>query len=242
MSVERKTVAIVSTKGGVGRTTSVIYLASAIFDLFREPALIVDASPHLDAISWVEDTGLNLGEPPKMRAAVATDPLELYNTINAASGWVIIDTGSDEGAIQSACAHADAVIIPTRNSTLDLSHVPETLRIAASVCFGPVRVLHTLCAGSEDAASFLREMELLGVEVCRVAIPALGSIALGADGHLSQLGRLPYLFVAHELVQALDDDADSSHDDDGAVAPLRNDEFDIDGYRLPLKDRGKGSR
>jgi len=241
MSVERKTVAIVNTKGGVGRTTSVIYLASAIFDLFREPALIVDASPHLDAISWVEDTGLNLGEPPRMRAAVATDPLELYNVVDTASGWVIIDTGSDEAAIQLACAHADAVIIPTRNATLDLSHVPETLRIASSVCPGPIRVLHTLCAGSEDAVAFLREMELLGVEVCRVAIPALGSIALGADGHLSQLGRLPYLFVAHELVNELLND-DSSRDDDDAVVSFRNDEFDVDGYRLPLKDRGKGSR
>jgi len=190
-----------------------------------------------------------------MRAAVATDPLELYNTVHSASGWVIIDTGSDEAAIQSACAHADAVIIPTRNATLDLSHIPETLRIASSVCPGPIRVLHTLCAGSEDAASFLREMELLGVEVCKVAVPALGSIALGADDSLSHLGRLAYLFVAHELVQALEDDGETSRDDDGAVVPLRNDEgtaapggaadvdeFDIDGYRLPVKDRGKGSR
>ncbi|AVI04196.1 ParA-like dsDNA partitioning protein [Mycobacterium phage Phonnegut] len=121
------TISIVHTKGGVGKTTSAMYLATAAARQGIDTA-VVDADPQKSATEWLrEATARGIGLPFEVtdssRGLVLPDK-EL----------VLIDTppGTSD-LIQQAIAEADLVIIPCGASPIEVERVFPTLDLTSRV-------------------------------------------------------------------------------------------------------------
>jgi len=117
-------VAVVSVKGGVGKTTTAVYLA-AVAARGRRAVTLVDADPQGSAAVWLESwpiDNIELLEAPSerlLRKALAQDDEHSV---------LIIDTPpASERLISAALAHADVVVVPTRIGGVEGPRLTSTL-------------------------------------------------------------------------------------------------------------------
>ena len=154
-------VAIVSQKGGSGKTTLALNLALAAERAGR-PALIVDLDPQGSASAWGRG---RTAAAPVVTAAQAHD-LETTLEKAAAHGaaLVLMDTAPHaEQTALSAARHADLVMIPCRPSLLDLRAIAASRDIAALAKTPAVAVLNGCQKGTrlpDQAAEALRAQDL----------------------------------------------------------------------------------
>ncbi|GAA4261795.1 ParA family protein [Dietzia aurantiaca] len=120
-------IAVVNTKGGVGKTTTAVYL-TAVAREGGMTAELLDTDPQGSATSWAEI------------AAEGTSPLKFpvtpANKITlgrpSKCDLTVIDTPPGAAdIIQAAIDAADVVVVPTAPSGLDLQRVWPTLEAAA---------------------------------------------------------------------------------------------------------------
>lgn len=145
MESNLKTVAIVSQKGGVGKTTLATGLAVASERAGQRTA-IFDIDPQGSAAFW-NDT--REAESP---AVVAVPPVRLAHMLKAAAeagtDLVIVDAPpvAKDIAFQ-AIENADFILIPTRPAVLDVMAATETLKLIrrASDPPKPAAVVITFC-------------------------------------------------------------------------------------------------
>ncbi len=116
-------VSVIHTKGGVGKTTSSVFLA-AVAAQRGLSVVLVDADPQGSAIEWAADAAAAGDELP-FPVVPATAPLRVPS-----ADLVIIDTPPGSvGAIQAAIKAADLILVPTGASPLDMRRVWPTLEI-----------------------------------------------------------------------------------------------------------------
>jgi chromosome partitioning protein len=122
-----KTLAIVSQKGGAGKTTLAVHLAVAA-ERAGETVAIIDLDPGTNAASWGD---LREAETP---AVLAVPPGRLAQALRAAKEtgvtFVVIDTAakSENPALDAAKA-ADVVLIPCRRGFFDLDQISGTVNL-----------------------------------------------------------------------------------------------------------------
>lgn len=122
-----KTIAIVSQKGGAGKTTVAVHLAVCA-ELAGRRSAIIDLDPQASALEW--HTRRDAGTPEVVRA----NPDQLASFIDQArangADLTIIDTAphSDRAATVAA-GLADLVLIPCRPAAFDVAAIPTTLDI-----------------------------------------------------------------------------------------------------------------
>ncbi len=123
-------IAVVGNKGGAGKTTLSINLASGLNR--RRASLLLDADPQLSSLQWSEIAAHN-GQVPVQDA---TDTLQsLVAQHRDSFGYVVIDCPPSVQSQQTrqALACADLAIIPVLPSPLDLwatVHVTRELEVA----------------------------------------------------------------------------------------------------------------
>jgi chromosome partitioning protein len=121
------TVAVISQKGGSGKTTTVVNLAVAARQHGKK-VLVVDLDPQASATAW------HKARADKQPLVLATHPAGLADLQNTAKAqgvdWLFIDTaaGTDQTAAL-AVEIADYVLIPCRPSVVDLRAVPNSIRL-----------------------------------------------------------------------------------------------------------------
>ena len=104
-------IVVSNVKGGVGKTTTAVYLAAAAARRGRGPVVLVDADP-------IE--GVELIEGPSVRTVT--------KALNQDDGIVVVDTPPGEGTVvQAALSRADSVVIPTRAGGVEPNRVVATL-------------------------------------------------------------------------------------------------------------------
>lgn len=118
-------VAIISSKGGAGKTTTAVNLA-AEYRRAGAVVLVIDADgPQHHATSWLE------GSADLAGIDVVTGPSSLSGAIEKAVGVydvMLIDImGADTATLSVAAANADLVIIPATPSALDVDGVRRTV-------------------------------------------------------------------------------------------------------------------
>lgn len=123
-----KIIAIISQKGGAGKTTIAIHLAVAA-EQSGKTAVIIDLDPQASATSWKDS---RQGDTP---AVVSAQAARLFAVLEAAkmggAEICIIDTAPhSESAALSAARAADLILIPCRPSILDLRAISNTIDIA----------------------------------------------------------------------------------------------------------------
>lgn len=118
-------IAIVSQKGGVGKSTLAVHLATEA-NTQGDRVLLLDLDPQGSSMEWASRRG---DAPPDVSGA---NPASIGKEIERAKGegynLVIIDTAphADHAALQAARS-ADLVAIPCRPSTFDIAAISATL-------------------------------------------------------------------------------------------------------------------
>lgn len=121
------TVAIVSQKGGSGKTTLALHLATCAAYGGRQTC-VIDLDPQATAAAWGDWRGDFL---PKV---VTCPPVRLYGTIQKAvregTELLVIDTPPHgDTASREAVRAADLVLIPTRARAFDLHALEATAEL-----------------------------------------------------------------------------------------------------------------
>lgn len=122
-----KTVAIVSQKGGSGKTTIAVHLAVCA-ELAHKQAAIIDLDPQASALEWYSRRE---AETPEVITATPEQlPGFLTQARTNGAGFAIIDTAphSDRAAVVAADL-ADLVLIPCRPSAFDVAAIGTTLKL-----------------------------------------------------------------------------------------------------------------
>jgi chromosome partitioning protein len=178
-------IVVSNVKGGVGKTTTAVYLAAVAAAKGRLPVTLVDADPQGSTAEWYDAMpidGVELIEGPSVRTVTKA---------MAATGFVVVDTPPGEGTVvQAALAAADAVVIPTRAGGVEPNRVVSTLEMTPSNT--PVGVV--ICSarlGTNDLEATVAWWTELKVPVWGI-VPERVSISAGPTGRLAAEGLEAY--------------------------------------------------
>lgn len=163
-----KTVAIISQKGGAGKTTLAVHLAvSAERD--GKTAVVVDLDPQASATSWKDS---RQADSPTV---VSAQPTRLPNILEVAKNggvqFCIIDTAPhSESAALVAARSSDLILIPCRPAILDLRAISNTIDLAKIAGKKVAVVLNAVPARSSLANEASVAVKGYGVYVVPVQI------------------------------------------------------------------------
>ena len=133
-----KIIAIISQKGGAGKTTIAVHLAVAAEQCGLKTALF-DLDPQASASSW-SDKRSN-PSPAVVSAQASRLPGLLEQAAAQDADLVIIDSAPNADTASLAAAKAaDLILIPCRPASFDLNAIGTTLSLAA-VASKPAYVL-----------------------------------------------------------------------------------------------------
>ncbi|PZO79046.1 MAG: chromosome partitioning protein ParA [Sphingomonas hengshuiensis] len=164
------TIAIISQKGGAGKTTLALHLAAAAQASGRV-ALVVDTDPQATASQWAAWRG---DAPPEV---IDSPPPRLAAKIAAAreqgAEVIVIDTPPHaDSAARAAVEAADLVLIPCRPSAFDLSAIQTSAKLV-QLLRRPAFVVFT--AGPPNAPRIYQEagelVDSFGTPPCPVLLP-----------------------------------------------------------------------
>jgi len=160
-------IVITNTKGGVGKTTTAIYLATALSK--THIVEVLDADPQGSATEWAIRAEEN--NQPLPFSVQAVNIAQLKRVTKAPETITIIDTApGDTRGIDAALNGADLIIIPTASSAIDMSRVWETEAIASRVADAYVLLTQVDTRTRSYAAAF-DVLEEQGVGYFETAIP-----------------------------------------------------------------------
>lgn len=175
-------IVVSNVKGGVGKTTTSVYLAAVAANRGRGPVTLVDADPQGSTAEWYDADpieGVELLEGPSVRTVT--------KAMNQADGIVVIDTPPGEGTVvQAALGRADAVVIPTRAGGVEPNRVVSTLGMTPSNVPAGV-VICSARLGTNDLDATIEWWTDLKVPVWGI-VPERVSIASGPAASLSNEG------------------------------------------------------
>lgn len=191
----RTVIAVTNVKGGVGKTTSAVYLAAAAVRSGRGPVVVVDADPQASSAEWLEESpvaGVRVIEAPTARL--------VERAMDAGrERLAIVDCPpGDEKTVRAVLERADAVVIPTRVGGPEPSRVRATLEMLAP---GARRGI-VVCAarsGTRDLDDTVASWRESGELVWGV-VPERVAIAAGSGAPLSVVGLVHYENVLIEAV------------------------------------------
>jgi chromosome partitioning protein len=175
-------IVVSNVKGGVGKTTTAVYLAAVAAERRRGPVYLVDADPQGSTAEWydaVPADGVELIEGPSVRT--------VSKAMEQGDGVVVVDTAAGDGTIvRAALARADAVVIPTRAGGVEPNRVVSTLELTPSNIPAGV-VICSARLGTNDLEATVEWWRELKVPVWGI-IPERVSIASGPSARLSLEG------------------------------------------------------
>jgi chromosome partitioning protein len=189
--------AVVNTKGGVGKTTTAVHLATMLARL--DKTLLIDGDPQASAASWAAWRRDNLKYDPSPTTTCLAGKAILTEGKQLANGFrhVVVDAGGrDSVGLRSALLLAQMAIIPIGASDLDAAALTDLMTVVdLARDYNPkldVRVLLTRVdvrtKDGEDMLVFLKEQKLkvLQTKVCeRVAFRR----AIGEGAIVHELGK-----------------------------------------------------
>jgi chromosome partitioning protein len=163
-----RTIAIVSRKGGAGKTTLATHLAVAAEAAGLRTALL-DLDPQASAALWADRRGSAF---PAVLPAQAPRLAGLLAQAQAGGAdLVLLDTPPEaDGIASAAAAAADLTLIPCRPSALDLDAVAASVRIAAAIGRGFAVVINAAPVAGVEVAEMRAALAGAAVAVAPVVL------------------------------------------------------------------------
>lgn len=127
-------VSVVNLKGGVGKTTSVMFLA-AVASRRGQRVVVLDGDNERSASAWAQ-AAQEAAEPLPfdVRHVDADDAAVTARTLAREGATVIIDTPPNSREfLWAAASVADVVVVPTPPTGVDINRLGSTLRVLASI-------------------------------------------------------------------------------------------------------------
>jgi len=188
-----RVICLLSQKGGSGKTTLALSIATAA-EMHGQQVLIIDLDPQATACKW--------SDRRKVDAPMVIDaqPARLANAIKKAHeggiDLIVIDTPprSAEAAL-AAAKLSDLIVLPSRPQMYDLETVPNVLELVATANTGrekPIPMMAVLNAVPSQGTRHLQAraaIEALGILVCkhtvgsRAAFGDAGTLGLSVLEH-----------------------------------------------------------
>lgn len=169
MSDEPQVIAIISQKGGSGKTTLAVNLATRAAQAKHE-SCVIDTDPQATAAAWGDWRG------DFLPVVVTAPPARLGRTIDSAAKngveFIVIDTPPHaDAAAREAIKAADIVLIPTKPRAFDL-HALEPIAELVSFAKKPAFVvLNSVPSGATVLAEEARATaSQIGLDVCPIIL------------------------------------------------------------------------
>jgi chromosome partitioning protein len=162
--IPMKVLAILSQKGGAGKTTLALHLAVEAQRLGLTTA-VIDLDPQASAASWGD------GRQQESPVVVSAQASRLNQVLSAAkeadARLAIIDTAPhSESAALAAAREADLILIPCRPAILDLRAISHTIDLARIVAKPVAVVLNSVPSRGSLLNEALEALEGYDVMVC----------------------------------------------------------------------------
>ena len=188
-------IVITNLKGGVGKTTTAVYLSAVAVARGYDPVLLIDADRQASSAEWLEESpveGVTVVEAPSERT--------LTRAMSRHEGMGIVDTPpGDERLVQSAINSADAVVIPTRAGGVEFARVVVTLGMIPSSTPRGV-VISAARLGTNDLEETIAWWRAENVPIWGV-IPERVGIAAGPEARLYRQGLDEYGSVLRRVLR-----------------------------------------
>lgn len=165
-----KTIAIVSEKGGAGKTTAAVSLACAA-ELLGLATVIFDLDPRANSAVWGD---AREGKPPEVvPAQIARLPLLIDKARAQHADLIVIDTpGNDLPVAEAACSQADLILIPCRPYPPDLISIVPTVKKALASGKPAFVLINAAPVQGVETAEATEAIGRAGVGVCPVVFHA----------------------------------------------------------------------
>ncbi|NGM24298.1 ParA family protein [Roseomonas stagni] len=169
------TIVFASPKGGAGKSTSAVVLAT---ELARRGAevVVIDADPNRPVSQWAGRPG----RPETLTVLAETTEASIIDDIEAAAArvpFVIVDLeGTASMTVAYAISRADLVIVPTQGSQLDAAEAAKAIRLIRQQerAFGR-RIPYAVLLTRTSAAIRPRTLQHIREEMERNNVPVLNT-------------------------------------------------------------------
>ena len=196
-------VVVAALKGGVGKTTTSVYLA-AVASASRRAVTLIDADAQASAAEWIEEAE---GEPLEDVSVVEAPTGRLLTRalarIDAEEVGIVDSPPGNERMLESAMSVADCVVIPTRVGGVETARaeavfdmVPRKTPAGLVICSA-----RTYTRDYQDAMTAWREAE---VPVWG-SVPERVTIAAGPEDYLAADGLDSYRSVWRRALRSVRD-------------------------------------
>ena len=178
-------IAVISQKGGAGKTTLAVHLATAA-SAAGHAAAIIDLDPQATATSWGDRRKASAPE------VVSGQAVRLPALIGAAKAngadFLVLDTAPNADQTASLAARAaDLVLIPCRPSTFDIEAIETTLLLAKAASKRAYVVLNAVPPRSGIGKEAGEGLRVGGALVAPVQLTQRASYGHGViDGRTAQ--------------------------------------------------------
>ncbi len=194
-----KTIAIISQKGGAGKTTLAIHLAVAA-EQSKQSAAIIDLDPQASATGWGDHRSSDT--PAVVSAQAARLPQVREAASKAGAVLAVIDTAPhSESAALAAARAADLILIPCRPAILDLRAIQATIDLAKLAGKPVAVVLNSVPPRGPLGDDAVEAIGVYGVEVCPVRVGHRAVFVHSLTEGLSALEHDPEGKGANEIRQ-----------------------------------------
>jgi chromosome partitioning protein len=180
-----KIVALISQKGGAGKTTLAVHLATrAAADGWA--TAIIDLDPQATAASWGDR---RQEEAPEVVSGQAVRlPALIAAAKDNGAEFLVLDTAPNADQTASLAARAaDVVLIPCRPATFDLEAITTTLMLAKAAAKPSYVVLNAVPPRSSIGKEAADGLEKQGAHVASHALTHRAAFSHGViDGRTAQ--------------------------------------------------------
>jgi len=164
------TVALISMKGGSGKTTIALNLAVAA-SFQKKTAAIIDLDPQGSVLCWWRHRKACMGvHEPKVESTYAVGLQEVFENVSG-SDYVFIDTASHNmSEAISAAKVADVVLIPFMPSAPDLAEIHSSFEVAKAAKKKAAAIMNMAPTRGTLGQEVLEWMELRNYAVSPVVL------------------------------------------------------------------------